>query len=372
MPEATTPATTPDSTTPWPAGTAGDPVVVGVVYPGTVFHGDETDFRREMDQLEQVDPRIEVVVVPYVESSELRTRRSVPDFVRGDQDQTPVTDEQRRLFGRMEVTLALDLPFDTPALAPNLTWVQSIGTGIGQLVSAGIGDAHVRLTNGTGTAAPEIAEFVLARVFEHRKRLPEIRAAQDRAEWQPIFGRPVAGSTIGLVGLGGINSEVARLARALGLRVLACRRTRGETPPDVDVLYTNDQVATMVAECDVVVSALPETPETVGLFDRDLFAAMAPGAYFCNVGRGSAVVDEDLRDALRSGHLGGAALDVFNAEPLPADDPYWSCPGVEVSAHCSSIPTTSIGRLHALFRDNLRRYLDGEPLRNEVDLGRSY
>lgn len=351
---------------------ADEPVVVGVLYPDTVFHRDDADFRRQIERIQQVDPRVEVLVAPYLESSELRTRRSMPAFVRGEHDETPLDDEQRRLFERVEVALALDLPFDTPSLAPNLAWVQSVGAGIGQLVSAGLGRAPIRLTNSAGAAAPEIAEFVIARILEHRKRLPEIRAAQDQREWRPIFGRSLAGSTIGLVGLGAINSEVARLARALGLRVVACRRSRTETPPDVDVLFTTDQMAAMVAECDVVVSALPETPETVGLFDRDLFAAMAPGAFFCNVGRGSAVVDEDLRDALRSGHLGGAALDVFNAEPLPADDPWWSCPGVEVSAHCSSIPPNSIGRLHEIFRDNLRRYLDGEPLRNEVDLARSY
>lgn len=354
-----------DKRSPWGAD---EPLVIGVLYPRQ-FHPDEADWHEEIDRLSALDRRVEVVVEPYVEGSALRTRRSVPGFVPGDDDRTPVTDAQRQVLGRIDVALALDLPFDTPALAPRLRWVQAVGSGVGQLATAGLSEGGIRLTNAAGTSAPEIAEFVLARVLEHAKRLPELRATQAAVEWRPLYGRGLAGATIGLVGLGAINAAVARLARAFGMRVVACRRSPGEPHPDVADLYAPEGLTGMVGECDYVVAAVPETPATIGLFDAEAFAAMASGAFFVNVGRGSAVVDDALLAAIRSGHLGGAALDVFDAEPLPADHPYWREPGVVVSAHCSSVPSASIARVHDLFRDNVARFLAGEPLRNPVELG---
>jgi phosphoglycerate dehydrogenase-like enzyme len=175
------------------------------------------------------------------------------------------------------------------------------------------------------------------------------------------------------VGLGSINSALARLAHAVGMVVLATRRDpAGGRPTDVDELLAREDLLELAARSDVVVAALPETDETLGLFDDTFFAAMRPGSLFCTVGRGSAVVDGDLHRALRSGHLGGAALDVFAQEPLGPDDPYWSIPRVQVSAHCSSVPAASIAAVHAVFATNLRRFLAGEPLTNEVDLSRGY
>src|SRR5690606_31873090 len=129
-----------------------------------------------------------------------------------------------------------------------------VGTGIGQLATAGLQGNGIRLTNAAGTSAPEIAEFVLARVFEHHKRLPEIADAQRSADWRPHYGRGLSGTTIGLVGLGGINSAVASLARTLGMRVLASRRSHDVPHPDVDVLHHPDRLAEMASECDVVVA----------------------------------------------------------------------------------------------------------------------
>lgn len=352
---------------------SAEPLRVGVLYPPG-HHDRPEDFETEISRLRAMEPvggrRLEVIVEPYEDTPSLRTRRSTPGFSRAAGDVTPVTDAQRAAFRRIEVALVLDLPFDTPVIAPNLRWVQSVATGIGQLLSAGLREGGVRLTNAAGTAAPEIAEFVIARLLEHCKRLPEIRAVQRRREWRPLYGRSLNGATIGLVGLGAINSSVAVLGAAFGMRVLACRRSLLPHPA-VDEVFLPAQLPEMVSECDFIVAALPETPETVGIFDERFFASVAPGAWFCNVGRGSAVVDEALRSAIASGHLSGAALDVFREEPLPPEDPYWT-DGVDVSAHCSSAPSVAIRRAHELFRDNLRRYLADEFLRNEVDLDRRY
>lgn len=349
------------------------PLSVGVLYPSR-YHDDPGDFDAELERLRSMGSiggrELDLVVEPYEDDSSMRTRRSTPEFRRSASDSTPLTDAQRRALADVEVALVLDLPFDTPSVAPKLRWVQSVGTGIGQLISAGLREGGIQLTNAAGTAAPEIAEFVIARLLEHCKRLPEIRAAQLRAEWRPIYGRGLHGTTIGLVGLGAINASVAELASAFGMHVRACRRSQSPHPA-VDAMYPTERLLEMVGECDFVVGALPETPDTVGIFDERFFASMAPGAWFCNVGRGSAVVDAALRSALGAGHLAGAALDVFNEEPLPAADPYW-VGAVGVSAHCSSVPAAAIRRVHELFRGNLERYVAGEPLLNQVDLGRGY
>ena len=128
----------------------------------------------------------------------------------------------------------------------------------------------------------------------------------------------------------------------------------------------------MLAQCDAVVAAVPETPETVGMLDRAAIRAMRPGAFLCNVGRGSILDEAALAEALRDGHLRGAALDVASVEPLPADDPLWDAPNLYLSFHNASAPSALFRNLHRLLRDNLTRYLAGEPLRNEVDLARGY
>jgi phosphoglycerate dehydrogenase-like enzyme len=128
----------------------------------------------------------------------------------------------------------------------------------------------------------------------------------------------------------------------------------------------------MLDEADAVIAAVPETPETAGLMDAAAFAAMRPGAFFCNVGRGSLVDEAALIDALERGHLGGAALDVASVEPLPADHPLWDAPRLWISSHSASAPAALFVNLHRLFASNLTRFLAGEPLENEVEAGRGY
>jgi phosphoglycerate dehydrogenase-like enzyme len=137
-------------------------------------------------------------------------------------------------------------------------------------------------------------------------------------------------------------------------------------------LFATDRLHEMLGKCDVVVSAVPETPETIGLMDRDAIAAMKPGSLFCNVGRGTLLDEDALIDALKSGHLRAAALDVASQEPLPADHPLWDAPNLYLSYHCSSSPAALFVNLHRLWRENIVRWLAGEPLRNEVDLARGY
>ena len=214
-----------------------------------------------------------------------------------------------------------------------------------------------------------ISEFVLARLLQMWKRLPEIDALATSHQWEPTYGREVDGLTLGIAGLGAIGRQVARRARALGLSVLAQRRSArpGDTDPDVDELFGPGGLPEVLRRSDAVVAALPETADTIDLFDAKLFAEMRPGALFVNVGRGSAVVDSALIEALESGHLAGAAIDVARIEPLPADSPLWAAPNLLISPHSATAPAKFWSNLHEIFRDNMSRYLRGEPLRNEVD-----
>jgi phosphoglycerate dehydrogenase-like enzyme len=333
----------------------------------------ETRPRQELDAdlaaLRAVDPAIEILEVPYVESVELRTQRgSSPgaDLRHMAPELTPV---QRDALGRVAVVLTLDLPFDVASVAPNLRWVQSLGAGVSQLLSAGLHEGGVRLTSAAGVTGVSISEFVIARLLQIWKRLPEIDASQANHRWVPAYGREVAGSTLGVVGLGGIGRQVAQRGHGLGMNVLACRRSAvpGDKDPDVDEVFPADTLHEMLGRCDAVAAAVPESAETVGLFGPAEFAAMRPGSLFMNVGRGSAVDEDALVGALNSGHLRAAAIDVVVAEPLPDDSPLWAVPNLYISSHCSASPDRLWSNLYELFRENVRRYIDGSPLINESD-----
>jgi phosphoglycerate dehydrogenase-like enzyme len=345
------------------------PVVVAVMYPTDWEQRPREQLDADLQLLMAIDPRIEVLEVRYLDPPELRTRRGADPTEDLRHLAPELNDDQRQALARAEVVVAMDLPFDVDRLAPGLRWVQGMGAGVSQLASAGLADAGIRLTTAAGVNAVSISEFVIARLLQMWKRLPEIDAEAARHRWQPTYGREIAGLTLGVAGLGAIGREVARRGRALGLSVLAQRRSArpGDSDPDVDELFGLGGLPELLRRSDAVVAAMPETADTVDLFDAKMFAEMRPGALFVNVGRGSAVVEPALIEALQSGHLGGAAIDVARAEPLPADSPLWQAPNLLISPHSATAPQRFWSNLHELFRDNLERYLRGEPLRNEVD-----
>jgi phosphoglycerate dehydrogenase-like enzyme len=347
------------------------PIVVGVLIPPEWLG---KDFESAIASLEDLDSRVRVIAETYVESHDLRSARGKPGAADPRDDAPALTDAQRAAFAQVDVVLALDLPFDVAEVAPRLRWVQAVGAGTAQLQSAGLGPTGIRLTSAAGVNAVGIAEFALGRVLQHWKRFRDFDEAQARHQWEPVYGRQLAGSTLGLIGLGEINSAVAARAKAFDVRVLATRRsaTPGATAPNVDELFTPSALVAMLGQCDAVIAAVPETPETTGLMNREAFTEMPNGAFFCNVGRGSLVDEDALIGALRSGHLGGAALDVASEEPLPSEHPLWDAPNLLLSPHSAASPPAMFANLIRLFRDNLLRYLADAPLHNEVDLTRGY
>ena len=339
------------------------PPVVGVLYPGEW----NLDFDRHLAELAAIDPRIDIVVEPYEESSELRSGRGVPPYDAVRHLAPELTAAQRDAFARIECCITLDLPFDVAAVVPRLRWVQALAAGVAHLTSAGLREAGIRLTNASGANATSIAEFVFARILGEFKQTRRLDTTQQRRRWHPVFGDNVAGTTIGLVGFGPINQAVARRARAFDLEVIVMRRSAA--PSDLaDEVLGPGGLHDMLGRCDIVVAAVPESPETHELFDSSAFAAMRDGAMFVNVGRGSLVDEPALVAALGSGKLRAAALDVTAVEPLPQDSPLWDAPNIYISAHCSTEPTRFFESAHRVFADNLARYVAGQPLLNEIDL----
>ena len=205
----------------------------------------------------------------YVESHELRSARGSPTRS-GCVGRLPLSAAQRDILGRLDVALAIDLPFGVADVAPHLRWVQAVGAGTGQLQSAGLAEAGIRLTTAAGANAVAIAEFAVGRLLQTWKHLRELDELQTQHCWEPRYGRELAGATIGLLGLGAINSAVAARIRAFEVRIVATRRsaTPGARAPNVDQLYPPEQLHTMLGQCDAVIAAVPETPQTAGLLTR--------------------------------------------------------------------------------------------------------
>jgi len=346
-----------------------DTIEVMIAYPMSWETRPVAEVERDAGLFRALDTRINVVFQEYVEPQALRTLRGQPPYDEARSQAPMLTDAQRAAFAKAEIVLSLDIPFDTDRIAPNLKWVQACGAGVGQLQSAGLEKIGATLTTAAGVASAPIAEFVLARILAHWKLFPALDRLQQERNWTPTYGRNLAGSTLGIVGFGAIGAEVATRAKALGMRVLANRRTPGASHPAVEQFYPPSALHALLAECDAVVLAAPESPDTHGMFNRDTFAAMKPGAYFCNVARGPLVDEAALIDALISGHLAAASIDVAMTEPLPKGDPLWTAPNLAISPHCAASVEKYFQNVWALFRDNMERYLKGEALVNIVSPG---
>lgn len=248
--------------------------------------------------------------------------------------------------------------------APKLRWLHSFSAGVDNPFFLRLRERGVRLTTSSGANAVPIAQTVIWYLLALSRGAEAWRDAQARRAWERHEVVDLQGSTLGVVGLGPIGLEVARIGAALRMRVVGVRRTpRGDEPCETWPLARLDD---LLAIADAVVLALPLSDATQHLLDARRIAGMKRGAWLMNVGRGGLVEEPALVAALASGHLGGAGLDVFEAEPLPAESPLWSLPNVIVTPHNSGDTPGNLVRATELFLDNLARDRRGEPLRNEV------
>jgi phosphoglycerate dehydrogenase-like enzyme len=258
--------------------------------------------------------------------------------------------------------------------------VQSPAVGVGNLMFPELLASDVVITSARGIRARSIAEHVLGVTIALARKLPvALRAqiahrwAQEELEGADVDVRTLQGQRMGIVGLGAIGLELVKIAAPFGFRISAIRRrVDAPAPPGVDAVWPPDRLLDLLAQSDVVVLAAPHTPETRHLIGRRELDAFKRGALLVNIARGKLVDDEAVIEALRDGRLGGAALDVFSQEPLPASSPYWDLPNVIVTPHTSGAMRDYWTPLVALFAENLRRFEKGEALLNIVDKAAGY
>ena len=248
--------------------------------------------------------------------------------------------------------------------AAQLRWLHTFSAGVDDPWFRSLRARGVRLTTSSGANAVPIAQTVLLYLLALTRDLTRWQDAQRRCAWERHEVVDLQGMTLGVVGLGPIGLEVARLGAALRMRTIGVRRTpRGDEPCETWPMARLDE---LLARTDALVLALPLSDETKHLLDARRFALLKRGAFVVNVGRGALVDETALVASLQSGHLGGAGLDVFEVEPLPPDSPLWSMPNVIVTPHNSGDSPGNFDRAAAIFLDNLARFGRGEPLCNEV------
>lgn len=251
--------------------------------------------------------------------------------------------------------------------ADRLRWLHVAAAGVDPVLFPELVASDVTLTNARGVFDQPIAEYVLGTIIAFAKDFPGSWRLQQQHVWRHRDGENVAGNQVHIVGTGPIGRAIARLLRAVGMRVTGVGRRAREADPDFGVVYPSAELPERLPEAGYVVAVAPLTAETSGMFDATAFAAMRPSARFVNVGRGELVVTDDLINALQAGELAAAALDVCDPEPLPADSPLWRMTNVFVSPHMAGDVRGWREQLGAGFAENFRRWRDGLPLRNVVD-----
>jgi phosphoglycerate dehydrogenase-like enzyme len=256
--------------------------------------------------------------------------------------------------------------------AGRLSWLHIASAGVDPVLFPGLRESDVVLTNSRGVFDDAIAEYVLGVVLAFAKDFARSLDLQRERRWRHRESERIAGREVLVVGTGPIGRAIARLLRGAGMRVSGAGRRARAVDPDFGVVHDTAELTRHLPAADYVVAVAPLTELTKGMFDARAFAAMKPSARFVNVGRGELVVTSDLIAALAGGVIAGAALDVFDTEPLPTDSPLWTMRDVLVSPHMSGDFAGWRNTLVDVFTDNFRRWRDGRPLRNVVDKSLGY
>jgi len=262
----------------------------------------------------------------------------------------------------------------------NLRWIHAPTAAVHQFLFPELIKSDVVLTNSSEVHGPVVAEHVIALIFALAKRIPQATQLQQKRVWgqetlwnQEPHLREIGGSTLGLIGVGSIGRRVAQMASAFGMRVIAVREhVEKGTPPRVEAVYAPGELHKLLGQSDFVVVAAPLLAGTEGLMNRERFAVMKPDAFLINVGRGRQVDEAALAEALRSRRIAGAALDVFEHEPLPVDSPLWGLDNLLITPHTAGLTGRLWDRHYDLFSENLRRYLSHQPLLHVVDKHKGY
>jgi D-2-hydroxyacid dehydrogenase (NADP+) len=278
-----------------------------------------------------------------------------------------------RCFARAAVTYGVP-PVDRLGQAPGLKWIQLISAGVPQELCGPARERGITVTNLAGLYGPSIAEHALGLMTALARNLHVAFRNQQERRWDRTLAHTMSdlsGRTLAVLGLGNIGQNIARLARAYGMRVIGCRR-RPRPTPGVDRVYPPADLRAMLAEADYLAVALPLTAQTQGMLGPAEFAAMKRGVVYVNVSRGGVAQEPALLDALRSGQVAAAGLDVYAVEPLAADHPLWLVPNVVLGPHYSGEVVNQSSLPVERFARNLRNWLSGRPLEGTVDLECGY
>ena len=270
---------------------------------------------------------------------------------------------------------SLALLRDVVGMCTDLRWVHSRSVGLERTLFPELTESPVVLTNGRGVFSPSLGEFALAAILYFAKDFRRMVRNQMSGRWEAFDVVPVSGQTVGIVGYGDIGRAVAARVRPVGMKVRAVKRHASSSPgtdPLVEQVYSPDRRIEMLPLCDYVVVATPLTSETHGMIGEPEFAAMKPTAVVINVGRGPVIEERALVKALSNGRIKGAALDVFDQEPLPAEHPFYKLENVLLSPHCADHTPDWLEQAMQFFIEQHKRFRDGQPLMNVVNKNLGY
>jgi phosphoglycerate dehydrogenase-like enzyme len=271
------------------------------------------------------------------------------------------------IFGWPEVELL--------KLAKNLKWLHLPSAGADGYTRYELycNKEEIQISNSSGVFGLPIAEHIFAMILSHNHNLQDYAYHKAEKKWHRInSAKDFYDSTIGIIGLGDIGTEVAKRAKAWGARVLAVKRTITDTPDYVDQLFRLEELDEVLIQSDYIVLSLPNTAKTIGIISEQKLRIMKPNAFLVNIGRGVLIDQEALIKALQEGRIGGAGLDVTEPEPLPVDSPLWDLPNVIITPHASGSSPSNDQRRFNIFYQNLLRYMDSKPLENTVDFTEGY
>ncbi len=298
----------------------------------------------------------------------------VSDLSRRDyQGDLQARKELNKILAEAEISYGMRIPTNLLERAPKLKWIQVTSAGVDRYLNDEFRHSPIILTNASGVHATPIGEFVVSLMLMFAKNAAVFFEAKQRKEWLRTPGTVLNGKTVGVVGLGSIGQEVARLCKAFRMRVIATRRSPTKrTARNVDLLLPPNGLPRLLEESDYVALCVPLTPETRNLMSKAEFKMMKPSAHIINIGRGPVIDEEALIQALQAKIIAGAGLDVFTTEPLPLESKLWDLPNVIISPHVSGgREDYEVGALD-IFCRNLHRYIEGKRLINVVNKEKGY
>ena len=328
-----------------------------VTYPPIMFT--QAQSHEILTMIEAVDPAVAVKDV-----AELNNREK-----NGDKAASRKLDA---LLADTEIIYGFPPPQNVIRRAPKLEWMQTPLTGVDPFLQPDIISSPVIITNSRGIHGTQAGELVIMFMLMLAKKAHALLNSQQRGKWQPFFPALLHSKTIGILGFGSIGRDIARLAQAFGMKVMATRTRYMENSGNTVIVLPPDRMDLLLAESDFVVVTLPLTPETRNILGKAEFEKMKPTACLVNIARGGVIDEEALVQALRSNVIAGAALDVFAVEPLPAESELWKMPNVIVTPHLAGQRDDYYLLATGLFCDNLKQYLSGKKLVNVIDKTKGY